>query len=66
MAKNKKRKKAQVKVPDKTKEPTLQSIAHQSRNTLFTRKVTSKKAYKRKPKHKNSRDWAFLFNFKFA
>ena len=42
----------------KAKDPKLQSISHQSRITLFTRKVVSKKAYKRKPKHANSRDWA--------
>ncbi|WP_299454965.1 hypothetical protein [uncultured Microscilla sp.] len=52
----KKKKKAQA--SPAPADPNLQSIAHQSRTTLFTRKVVSKKAYKRKPKHKNSRDWA--------
>ena len=55
MAKNKK-----LKGKDKVAEPTLQSIAHQSRSTLFTRKIVSKKTYNRKPKHK-SRDWASSF-----
>lgn len=50
-----KKKKVQV---SPAADPKLQSIAHQSRTTLFTRKVVSKKVYKRKPKHKNSRDWA--------
>ncbi|HAS41182.1 MAG TPA: hypothetical protein DCS93_11920 [Microscillaceae bacterium] len=59
MAKNKKRKKPQT----KAKEATLQSIAHQSRSTLFTRKVVSKKVYKRKPKHRKNDDWAFLLFF---
>lgn len=56
--------KKKLKSPDtsgkatKANEPSLQSISHKSRSTLFTRKIVSKKAYKRKPKHKNSRDWA--------
>ena len=63
MAKNKKRKKAQVKNPQKEVNENLQSVAHQARSTLFTRKVISKKVYKRKPKHQKNDDWAFLFSF---
>ena len=63
MAKNKKRKKTQIKALKNAKEPNLQSIAHQSRSTLFTRKVVSKKVYKRKPKHRKKDVWAFLLSF---